>query len=266
MNQRVTISPGLCSVTFRHLSPDEIIALCADTGIEAIEWGMDLHLPPGDIAHARKIGRRCAGAGIALPTVGSYVRCEDNNPDELKPVLESANAVGARSVRIWAGTAGSAEISAEHRARTIDTIRDYCDLAQDAGLVLSLEYHGNTLTDTLQSTLDTLATVNHPALTSYWQPRKAGPIEKAMIEVESLHEYLSHIHCFHWESYQNRYALSDGRNYWKTLFTHLANIAMAGPDETRWAFLEFVRGDDPDQFREDAATLIALLEEVNVSG
>ena len=41
------IRPGLCSITFRDLSVDDVVALAADAGLAGIEWGADRHVPPG---------------------------------------------------------------------------------------------------------------------------------------------------------------------------------------------------------------------------
>ena len=37
---------GLVSVSFRGLSPEEIIRIAKDAGLSRIEWGSDVHAPP----------------------------------------------------------------------------------------------------------------------------------------------------------------------------------------------------------------------------
>ena len=37
--------PGLCSVSFRENSPEEILQAMADAGLWYIEWGSDVHAP-----------------------------------------------------------------------------------------------------------------------------------------------------------------------------------------------------------------------------
>ena len=41
------ILAGVCSVTFRALSVEEVAQLAASAGVQAIEWGGDVHVPPG---------------------------------------------------------------------------------------------------------------------------------------------------------------------------------------------------------------------------
>ena len=46
---------GLTSVTFRNLTPSEIITYCKKNKINRIEWGSDVHIPAGDCLNATKI-------------------------------------------------------------------------------------------------------------------------------------------------------------------------------------------------------------------
>ena len=50
---------GLCSVTFRDKSVDEIVDLALENGLNFIEWGGDIHLKPGDFDEARRIKALC---------------------------------------------------------------------------------------------------------------------------------------------------------------------------------------------------------------
>ena len=47
---------GLTSVTFRGLSPAEILRLACRAGLQCVEWGGDVHVPPEDPALARRVG------------------------------------------------------------------------------------------------------------------------------------------------------------------------------------------------------------------
>lgn len=257
------IQTGLCSVTFRQLASTAIVSMAQDAGIEAIEWGADIHLPPGDLKNARAIRLACSDSGIATPTVGSYIRCVETSSSDFLSVLETSQELGATSIRIWAGTQGSAETQTSQRAEITATINSYCDLAADQGVELALEYHQNTLTDTLDSTLQLLRDVDHVSLSTYWQPRKAGPVGDALIELDALKDHLHNVHVFHWESYAERHALADGSQYWAAVFAHLFALPKPKKLNGRFAFLEFVKNDDPAQFRRDAATLKEILASIH---
>ncbi len=48
MNASAHGRAGLVSVTFRQLSPEEIVRVAREAGLTVIEWGGDVHVPPGD--------------------------------------------------------------------------------------------------------------------------------------------------------------------------------------------------------------------------
>ena len=68
------LKSGLVSVSFRSLPPEEIVRLAAGCGLGAIEWGGDVHVPPGDIANAARVGEMTRAAGLAVSSYGSYYR------------------------------------------------------------------------------------------------------------------------------------------------------------------------------------------------
>jgi 3-dehydroshikimate dehydratase len=172
------------------------------------------------------------------------------------PVLETAVALGAPSIRVWAGRRGvaSADVPADERARCVADLRTMAEHAADAGVTLSLEFHRLTLTDTLRSTMDLLAQVNHTALYTYWQPRPGiGPVE-AVDELVALRPWLSHLHVFNWNEQRERLPLAPAEPFWRGVLETVA----AAPDPRfaqRWAMIEFVRGDDPAVFPADAQAL-----------
>ena len=59
--------PGLVSISFRSLSPEEIIRIAKAAGLSAIEWGGDVHVPFGEIETARRVGEITRAAGLSIP-------------------------------------------------------------------------------------------------------------------------------------------------------------------------------------------------------
>ena len=135
---------GLCSVTFRQLTAEQVITAAAAAGLESIEWGADIHVPAGDPARAEVVAQRTADAGLAVASYGSYWRADG----EISPVLDSAAALGADRMRIWAGRIGSAEASEAERSAITEAIADACASARERGITLALEYHSGTIADT----------------------------------------------------------------------------------------------------------------------
>jgi 3-dehydroshikimate dehydratase len=229
--------PGLCSVTFRQLPADEVVALAADAGLEAIEWGADVHVPPGD----ERTAARLRDAGVPAVSYGSYLQA--GTGEDPAPVLDTAVALGVPNVRVWARGRDRAAVTADLARITA--------AADERRLTISLEYHPGTWTETAESTLQLLADVDAPNLFTYWQPHPGGDDA----DLADVAAHVSHLHVFTWDVDAGRHPLADGEAMWRR--------ALAVPTG-RWpgrrvAFLEFVRDDEPSQLRADAATLRAWL-------
>jgi 3-dehydroshikimate dehydratase len=231
--------PGLVSVTFRQLRPAEIIDLVVRCGLGAVEWGGDVHVPTGEPAVAREVRLRCADAGIDVEAYGSYYRADG----DFGPVLETAFALGAPRIRVWAGRAGSAD--EEDRGAVVRGLQHAVEAAGVAGVEVAVEYHAGTLTDTLGSALRLLGEV--PGLRSYWQPPVGSSLLDALAAVPALRPVAAHV--FSWDDHGNRLPLAARATLWEPV---LAALRQAG---TRHALLEFVVDDDPLAFVRDAAVL-----------
>ena len=251
------ISPGLVSITFRALSPAEIVALVRQAGLRGIEWGGDIHVPHGNVGRAREVRELTQEAGLTVAAYGSYYRAAASEAAGLPfgGVLDSAIELGAPVIRVWAGTAGSAAASPELRAQVVADLRRIAALAATARVGVSLEFHNGTLTDTAPSTLRLLAEVDHPNLSTYWQPPLEQDTAAGLKDLRSLLPRLTHVHVYHWRpASTDRLPLADGAERWRNFL----DLALTAPGD-RYAMLEFVEGDAPANFLRDAATLKSWL-------
>lgn len=249
------ICTGLLSVTFRQLEPSDILQLVVDAGLEAVEWGGDIHVPHGDIARAEEVRRLSLAAGVKIASYGSYYRLggSGRKSGEFDKVLASALALRAPSIRVWAGEMGSAEANEEYRSEVVsDTIR-ICDTAAREGLTIDFEYHGGTLTDTIYSTLSLLKEVERPNLRCNWQPSVTESVLEREESLRIIIPWLANIHVFQWES-RERLPLIIGKHQWER---YLGTVNLTG--KTHFAMLEFVQNDDQDQFKKDAKVLIDIV-------
>ncbi len=248
---------GLTSITFRQHTINEVVDLARGAQLDAIEWGGDVHAPPGDLDAAKKARQATAKAGLSISSYGSYYRCEDD--EDFAPVLESALALGAPVIRVWAGKLSPDEADAAYRASVIENLRSAVEAATAKGVTIGLEYHGNTLTETQASAHELLSEVGLSALKLYWQPRTCGEFTEDLVELEAALPHLSHIHAFHWgkEGWKDRKAFAEGTADWKQ-YLQLAQKA----NGDRYVIFEFVRNDDPAQLVPDAAALHQLLSEI----
>src|ERR1019366_2311398 len=127
--------PGLVSITFRSLAPEEIIRLAAQAGARAMEWGGDVHVPAGEVDRAREVGRWTREAGLMVSAYGSYYRLGGggNESAPFERVLGSAAAVAAPTIRVWAGAKGSVDCSSRERREIINAALRVADMAGRAG-------------------------------------------------------------------------------------------------------------------------------------
>jgi sugar phosphate isomerase/epimerase len=252
--------PGLCSVTFRKLAPEGIVQLAAECGIEGIEWAGDVHVPPGEFDTARRVRHLTEEAGLSVVSYGSYIAPPSDGEAAFAVVLETAQALGAPNIRIWPGSRNrdSATYSPEERLHAALLIRRMARRAADASVTIGLEYHPNSLTDDLASARRLTEEIDDPNVFLYWQPRPGLPLEEALDEFRTIGPETSHVHVFAWDGEKMRYPLSDRRAYWTRLLMDAPATRWPGD---RFAMLEFVRDDSPEQFRVDAAVFCQMLEE-----
>lgn len=253
------IFSGLVSVTFRQLAPVDIVALVRQAGLRGIEWGGDIHVPHGDTDRAGEVRERTESAGLHVAAYGSYYKAGVSEGAGLAfgRVLDTAVALGAPVIRIWAGGAGSAATGAEQRAAVTADCRRIAELAAAARIGVVLEFHGGTLTDTTESTTQLLREAGHANLTTCWQPPiDLGPAA-CLAGLELLRGQLANLHVFQWKhATTERRPLSEGTAVWRD---YLAAAQTASGD--RYALLEFVERDAPECFLRDAAVLRSWLGE-----
>jgi sugar phosphate isomerase/epimerase len=247
--------PGLVSITFRKLSPEEIIPLCQRAGVQCIEWGGDVHVPPGSSARARDVGRLTREAGLMVSAYGSYYRLGTNEAGSFEAVLASAAALGAPTIRLWAGRKGSAETAIDERCEVIADALRVADLAARKGITISLEYHGGTLTDDRESVRALLGELAHPNIEFLWQPTNGEGVEPCASRLLEVLPRLRNVHVFHWwPTAAERHPLAEGEARWRT---YIEIVRESGRDAD--FLLEFVKEDAPEQFVADAATLTRWL-------
>jgi len=245
------IKTGLVSVTFRKLSPEEIIELVKKAGLDGIEWGGDIHVPHGDVKIARDIARKTKEAGLSVASYGSYysLGCEAEKNLPFEKVLESAIALEAPVIRVWAGKMASEKADQAYWDMAIEESGRIADMAMKQGIKIAYEYHPNTLTDTSESAYRLLKEVGHSNVYSYWQRPHELNKEECIDSINKISPWLNNIHTYYYED-KVRMPLSKGINEWKDIFKAIKAIK-----GDRYAMIEFVIDNLPEQFLEDAKAL-----------
>lgn len=263
------IPGGLVSITFRQLEPEAIVDLVKQSGLTHIEWGGDVHCPHGDVKIARKVGELTREAGLTPAIYGSYYRtaAEKKQGPAFAEAVDSAQALGAAAIRVWAGDIASQHSDEAHHQRVVADAQRIADRAADAGLEVIFEYHGGTLTDTHSGAVQLLHDIDRPNVRSGWQPVPTRSHEQNLAELSDLIErdILGSVHVFQWTAGEKgivRHPLREGENPWSDYLRLLAEAKLRSPTQPLDppALIEFVADNETDQFLDDAKALQRWLQ------
>ncbi|AKU19013.1 hypothetical protein VV02_16645 [Luteipulveratus mongoliensis] len=244
----------MCSVTMRAHTTAQVIEVARGAGLPRIEWGADVHAPPGDQGHLAELRARTTEAGLAVASYGSYWRAGISSPSEMTTLVEAANALGAPRIRLWAGQIGTAQADDDVWDSAVRSLREACAVAREHSITLALEFHPNTLTDSVDSTLKLLERVDDPTLRTYWQPRLDEPVEPAVDGLRRLLPVLAGVHVFSWWPAATRLPLAQRSDLWASV-----TALLMGEIEPCDLMLEFVPDDDAALIPGEAQTLRALM-------
>lgn len=246
---------GIVSVTFRKKTIDEIIRLAKSSSLECIEVGSDVHAPKEDHENCKRIAALAADSGIEIISYGSYYKLGqyESPEDEFEGYISAAKLLKAKNIRIWAGVRGSADIGPDERTRLTAEARLCARLAAEAGLTMSFEYHGGTLTDGCDSALKLMDDIAADNVSLYWQPNQYKDTDFNTSTLKRVLPFVSNVHVFAWDARGGsclRFPLAVHEAAWHEYLDILSS------DTKEHALLmEFVKDDSDAHFIEDAKTL-----------
>ena len=203
---------GLVSISFRRHTVPEILTACAACGLQAIEWGGDVHVPAGDVPRAQEVLEQTRAAGLSAYSYGSYLRLGAVDEEEVARVAASAGALGTRVVRVWGGVKGSAELTTEEYRALVTAARRACHAMPER--TLALECHMNTVTDDCDAALRFLQDVGEENLAMYWQPHQFKGEGYNLRAARLLAPYVKNVHVFHWRG-RERLPLAEEAERWR---------------------------------------------------
>ncbi len=184
----------------------EAIDLIASTGMDGIEFRIAEDGVLSAESFTEELGRQVreyAGErGLEIVGVDCYnqafVEARNATVEGLKRTADMAEVLGAKVVRIKAGTAfvpgGDVELARSFVAQALGEIGAYC---RDRGLVGGIETHSGTLCCTASETAEMIARVDHPGLGVIfdWAFIHQAGQETAAEAVELLGPHIVHVHA-----------------------------------------------------------------------
>ncbi len=249
MNQQ-PYRPGLVSISFRKHSPEEIVKAVKAAGLTCIEWGSDVHAPCHDMARLQEIAALQQEYGIECASYGTYFRLGVTPLEELPAYIAAAKILGTNVLRLWGGTKKGADMTAEELSAFTDTCRRAAAMAEEAGVILCLECHMLSITQTPDYGVALLEAVNSPVFRTYWQPFQWLDTEGSLEVARAYAPYVEHLHVFNWRG-GDKFPLSEAVEDWKRYLT-----AFTTP---RTLLLEFMPDDRIETLPAEAEALRAII-------
>ncbi len=244
---------GICSVSFRKLQPQQIIKLAAEAGLDAIEWGSDVHASPKDKAALLAITEAQTAAGLHTSSYGTYFRIGTNSPDELHEYIEAAKILGTDTLRIWCGSKNYSELSEEERCAIISESKACAKIAESHSAILALECHPNTFTDTPEGAIRIMEEVDSPAFKMYWQRKTRGGDKAEDIDyLSKIVKWLTNIHVFEYHG-GVQVSLSGAVGDWCEILSDIS--------DGRTLLLEFIPTGEPEALLAESLALRRIVEE-----
>ena len=215
--RKIMLKSGLVSISFRSHSVSEIASAAAAAGLKSVEWGSDVHLPSNDKEARERIITLCQGLGIETPTYGSYFRLGATPCEEFANMLDTAEAIGARVVRVWGGTR-YATSEDEEWPMLVSEARRISQMAKARGITVALECHRGTVTEHPDNALAFIRAVGSDSMRMYWQPNQYRSHSENMESARMLAPYVDCIHVFNWSG-STKLPLGEAKDEWVDYLT-----------------------------------------------
>jgi sugar phosphate isomerase/epimerase len=145
---------------------DDYVELAAGMGLDAVEPTAYYfaQTTPEYLAHLKGKCTRL-GLDISGTAIGNNFCVADPvklraEIDHTKRWVEHASRLGAKTIRIFAGTVAKGDTEESARGRCIEAIQEACDYAARFGVYLALENHGG-ITSTIDQMLTLVKGVQH---------------------------------------------------------------------------------------------------------
>lgn len=238
---------GLCSVTFRKKTAEEIVNIAKNAGVSFIEWGGDVHVKTVD--DARRVKALCDGADIKISSYGSYFNSAEYNEEKWISTCEIAREMGADSIRIWLGKKGSLYTSRDEYILILRNTKRMCDIASEYGLLVCPECHRNTFNDNTSAFLRFSKELKRGNFKTYFQSRYFH-MEYDLLRIDRTYNYIKDVHVSYRDLKREQLFRKKDKSYLDTLLKKLRKKNFNGI-----VMVEFVSFGSEKRFYKDIERL-----------
>lgn len=211
---------GLVSISFRENTPEEIVKACVAVGLRYIEWGSDVHAPCNDPEKLEHIVQLHQRYGVSCCSYGTYFRLGITPVEELPAYIRAAKLLGTNVLRLWVGDKSPWKWTQEEKDALFADSRRCAEMAEREGVVLCMECHRMTFTETKESAMELMQAVESPAFRMYWQPHQTQPVEENIAYAKMLKDYTVNVHVLHWKG-KEKLSLEEGIEEWRSYIKEL---------------------------------------------
>ncbi|MED4454000.1 sugar phosphate isomerase/epimerase [Metabacillus fastidiosus] len=189
---------SICTISFRHhlYSIDQLAHFAQTEGFQGVElWGVHAK----NLAHDFHYGADwLTSYNLETSMLSDYLPLEAsvaNMMAEANTLSSLACRWGTNKIRTFAGKKGSLNTNKDEREAIVSRLQMLSEFFGSKGQYLLVETHPNTLTDNLDSTLQLLEEVDHPALRvnfdvlHIWESG-IDPVAA----IRQIHPFVSHFH------------------------------------------------------------------------
>ena len=244
---------GLVSVSFRALTPREVIAAAAQAGLACIEWGSDVHAPCTDTARLREIAALQAEYGIVCSSYGTYFRLGKTSLAELEGYIAAARMLGTDILRLWCGAKSGTEMTNTERAELVAACKQAAQIAARHGVMLCMECHRKTFTERVEDAVWLMREVDSPHFRMYWQPFQWQTGKENLKNAQAIAPFATHLHVFNWKG-EEKLPLGDATDEWRAY--------LAAFSTPRTLLLEFMPNGTVEELATEVAALKRITEEM----
>ncbi len=189
---------GLCTIAFSGLPLEGVLDIAAEAGFDGVEvWGKAPHIPDEyDPAYVRAIPDMARERGLEIISFGSYVNpLMEDYEKHWDMAFRITQDLGTEIMRVWSGGGASKDITPESKAAIISGFREVCREAEQRGIILATEMHGNNFTDTAGTILELMKAVDYPNMRTYYQPRFGSDADDPYEAARMIGEYVVNVHA-----------------------------------------------------------------------
>lgn len=239
---------GICSISFRKNSPEEVLSATKEAGLSVIEWGSDVHCPP---ERAEEISALQNQYGVKCCSYGTYFKIGVTPIEDINKYIVAAKTLGTKVLRLWCGDKNSEDHTESEKEKLFAACEAAAEIAKAEEVILCMECHNNTYTNRKESALELMMAVNSPHLRMYWQPNQFRSEEENTLYAKLLSPYTVNIHVFNWEK-KEKYPLKLAKDVWKNYLSCF--------DKGKNLLLEFMPDDKIESLKTEAEALKEIVK------